>query len=170
MTSPILACDILNTSDIKIIFFLSLFSVFASFHCFPFWNLPVGTFWILPIGTSLLLFARLKFLNLYLFIFSCTFAFVNMSLYKQTLINNHQNNHKPVGVILTSDPIKLEQIKQMASAYKFDFTVCCYDGVYLIFYFNCIDFYTCECFVRGFGPAGVTFLFMEHNPSLGAYW
>ena len=59
-----------------------------------------------------------------------------MSLYKQTLINNHLKNHKPVGVILTSDPLKLEQIKQMSSAYKFDFTVCCYDGVYFIFLFQ----------------------------------
>ena len=70
-----------------------------------------------------------------------------MSLYKQTLINNLKN-HKPIGVILTSDPLnKLEQIKQMSSAYKFDFTVCCYDGLYFIFCFNCADFYTYEYFV-----------------------
>ena len=83
---------------------------------------------------------------------------------------NHLKNHKPVGVILTSDQRTLEEIKRMSSAYKFDYTVCFYDGVYFIFYFNCAEFHTYEYFVRCFGPAGETFLFIDHDPSLGAYW
>ena len=93
-----------------------------------------------------------------------------MSLYKRILINNHLNKHTPVGVILTSDQSKLQQITQISSTYQINYTVCFNDGVYFIFYFNCVDLYTCENFVRGFGPTGVNFIFMNHNPSVGAYW
>ena len=93
-----------------------------------------------------------------------------MSLYRQALINNHLKNHKPVGVILTHDSLKVDQIKQMSSSYKFDYTVCFYEGIYFVFYFNCADFNAYHYFVTCFGPPGVTFLFMEHDPSLGAYW
>lgn len=81
-----------------------------------------------------------------------------MSMYRQALVNNHINNHKPVGVILTSNHHDLEQIKHWSSVYRFDYVVCFYDGVYFIFYFNGSEFYTYEYFVRCvMGLWGVTF-------------
>ena len=92
------------------------------------------------------------------------------NLYKQSLINNHLNNHNPIGVILVSDQRKLQQIKRQSSDYGFDYIVCFYDGVYFIFYFNCADFYTLEFHVQSFGPRGVSFLFIPHDSSVGAHW